>query len=47
MKSLREKKISNYDILMHHTSDEIQKLAESYGENLAIKACVGSLSKLN
>jgi hypothetical protein len=40
MLGLKEKKISNYDILMHHTSDEVQKLGESYGENLAIKASV-------
>ena len=46
MMGLKQKGMSNYDILMHNISDEIQELAQTYGENLAIKHCIRSLDKL-
>ena len=46
MMGLKQKGLSNYDILMYNVSDEIQSLAQSYGENLALKECIASLSKL-
>lgn len=38
--------MSNYDILMFNVSDEIQELAQAYGEMLAIRQCVTALNKL-
>ena len=37
---------SNYDILMYETSDEIQELANAYGEKLAMLNSVSGLEKL-
>lgn len=47
MTDLKSKGSSNYDILMFNVSDEIQSLAQAYGEMLAIKYCLKSLEKLN
>lgn len=38
---------SNYDILMFQTSDQIQALAQGYGETIAIKAFRDSISNLS
>ena len=37
MMELKGKGLSSFDILMYNVSDEIQSLAQSYGENLALK----------
>lgn len=46
MSALKGSGKSNYDILMRETSDEVQELATSHGERLAIVACEASLNKL-
>lgn len=35
---------SNYDILMKHTSDEMQELATAYGERIAMEQSIIALS---
>ena len=40
MSGLKAKGLSNYDILMMNTSDEIQELAVCYGERIAVNQCV-------
>ena len=47
MTELKGEGKSNYDILMFNVSDEIQELALSFGEKLAIRSCLKSLDKLN
>lgn len=44
---LKGKGLSNYDILMKNVSDEIQDLAQAYGEKLAIIKAEQSLKKLS
>lgn len=46
MSSLKSKGLSNYDILMMNTSDEIQELAVCYGERIAVKQCLEKLELL-
>lgn len=46
MMSLKEKGLSNYDILMFNVSDEIQNLAQAYGENIAMKASLSAFNNL-
>lgn len=46
MMAMKQNKMSSYDILQHNVSDEIQELAQAYGETLAMKACLKSLDKL-
>ena len=46
MMNLKQKGLSNYDILMFNVSDEIQAVAQAYGENIAMKACFSAFAKL-
>lgn len=46
MSSLKAKGLSNYDILMMNTSDEIQELALCFGERIALKQCLEKLELL-
>jgi hypothetical protein len=39
--------VSNYDIIMFNVSNEIQEVAQFYGEMLALRQCVKALGKLN
>ena len=40
MTMLKSSGMTNYEILMLNTSDEIQELAVSYGEKLAMNECL-------
>lgn len=46
MLTLSSNGISNYNILMFEVSDEVQELAQAYGEMLAMRECVGALGRL-
>lgn len=46
MIELNGKGMSNYDVLMNNVSDEIQDLAQAYGEMLAVNQCLRALDKL-
>lgn len=47
MMTLKGNGLSNYDILMKNVSDQIQELAQAYGEKLAIIKAAQSLKKLS
>ena len=46
MSNLKSAGKSNYDILMKYTSDEMQDLATSYGERIALRQSLEALEKL-
>lgn len=46
-KSLKEDKISAYDISMYHTSDLIQDMSLAYAENRALGACADFLGQIS